>query len=104
MSWKQFQPEEGTPAFEQLDEWIEQFSRKRILIIAGPLIDPQRGAVPDWLFIWEHDFDMPRELAYEFVQKRLLHRYRKAVAVWNVASGLQYQPRLDADVRSRSRG
>src|SRR5204863_5577917 len=27
-----------------------------------------------------------REMAYEFVQK-VVHRYRKAVAVWNVASG-----------------
>jgi hypothetical protein len=39
------------------------------------------------MFIWEHDFDTLRELAYEHVQ-RLVQRYRKGVAVWNVASGL----------------
>jgi hypothetical protein len=39
------------------------------------------------MFIWEHDFDTLRELAYEFVQ-RVVHRYRRAVAVWNVCSGL----------------
>src|SRR5215217_7047555 len=64
MSWKQLQPEEGVFNTDALDE----------------------GQVPDWLFIWEHDFDTLRELAYEFVQK-VVHRYRKAVAVWNVCSG-----------------
>lgn len=87
MSWKQLQPEEGAFNTQAVDEWVETLSRKRIPIIAGPLIDLNEGQVPDWLFIWEHDFDTLRELAYEFVQK-VVHRYRKAVAVWNVASGL----------------
>ena len=86
MSWKQLQPEEGTFNTDALDEWVETLSRKRVPIIAGPLIDLNEGQVPDWLFIWEHDFDTLREMAYEFVQK-VVHRYRKAVAVWNVASG-----------------
>jgi hypothetical protein len=88
MSWKQLQPEEGAFNTDALDEWVETLSRKRVPIIAGPLIDLNEGQVPDWLFIWEHDFDTLRDLAYEFVQK-VVHRYRKAVAVWNVASGFQ---------------
>jgi len=87
MSWKQIQPEEGAFNTEAIDEWVEMLTRKRIPIIAGPLIDFNEGEVPDWLFIWEHDFDTLREMAYEFVQK-VVHRYRKAVAVWNVCSGL----------------
>ena len=47
-------------------------------IIAGPLIDLTEADVPDWMFIWEHDFDTLRELAYEFVQK-VVQRYRRAV-------------------------
>jgi hypothetical protein len=39
------------------------------------------------MVIWEHDFDMLRELAYEYVQK-VVTRYRRGVAVWNVASGI----------------
>ncbi|HSI37020.1 MAG: endo-1,4-beta-xylanase [Phycisphaerae bacterium] len=87
MSWKQIQPEEGAFNTEAIDEWVETLTRRRIPIIAGPLIDFNEGQVPDWLFIWEHDFDTLREMAYEFVQK-VVHRYRKAVAVWNVCSGL----------------
>ena len=44
--------------------------------------------MPDWMFIWEHDFDTLRELAYEYVQK-VVQRYRKAVSAWNVVAGLQ---------------
>jgi len=87
MSWKQLQPQEDNFVTEPVDEWVEQLSRKRIPIIAGPLVDLSDGGMPDWSFIWEHDFDTLRELAYEFVQK-VVHRYRKAVNVWNVVAGL----------------
>lgn len=87
MSWKQVQPEEETFVTDPVDDWIEHLTRKRVPIVAGPLIDFSDGGMPDWAFIWEHDFDTLRELAYEFVQK-MVHRYRKAVSVWNVVSAM----------------
>jgi hypothetical protein len=87
MSWKQLQPEEQAFNTESVDDWIELLARKRVPIIAGPLVSLSDGLVPDWMFIWEHDFDTLRELAYEFVQK-VVQRYRKAVGAWNVVSGL----------------
>jgi hypothetical protein len=87
MSWKQLQPEEGSFYTEPVDEWVDFLTRKRLPIIAGPLIDLTDGEVPDWMFIWEHDFDSLREMAYEYVQK-VVHRYRKQISVWNVVCGL----------------
>jgi hypothetical protein len=87
MSWKQLQPEEGSFHTEPVDDWVDFLTRKRMPIIAGPLIDLTDGEVPDWMFIWEHDFDSLREMAYEYVQK-VVHRYRKQISVWNVVSGL----------------
>lgn len=87
MGWKQLQPEEDQFNTESLDDWVELLTRKRIPIVAGPLINLTDGEIPDWLFIWEHDYDTLRELAYEYVQK-VVHRYRKAVSVWNVVAGL----------------
>jgi hypothetical protein len=87
MSWKQLQPEEAAFNTEPVDEWVELLARKRVPIIAGPLVSLDEGLVPDWLFIWEHDFDTLREMAYEFVQK-VVQRYRRAVGAWNVVSGL----------------
>ncbi len=87
MTWKQMQPQEGAFDTEAVDGWIEHLSRKRIPVIGGPLICLDERQVPDWAFIFENDFDTLRELAYEYVHK-VAHRYRKAVAMWNVCAGL----------------
>jgi hypothetical protein len=63
MGWKQLQPEEQSFNTEPVDEWVELLARKRVPIIAGPLVSLDEGGVPDWMFIWEHDFDTLRELA-----------------------------------------
>jgi hypothetical protein len=87
MNWRQIQPEEGTFKTDEVDEWVEYLARKRTPIIAGPVISLHESALPDWLFIWEHDFETLRELCYEYVQK-IVQRYRKAVGAWNLVSGL----------------
>ena len=88
MSWKQLQPQEHAFDTAALDEWIEMLSRRRVPTIAGPLIRLDQHHVPDWMVIWEHDFDMLREMAYDFVQK-VVNRYRRVVSAWNVAAALQ---------------
>jgi hypothetical protein len=88
MGWKQVQPQEQQFLTSGLDEWVEILSKKRVPTIAGPLVRLDEGQVPDWMVIWEHDFDMLRDMAYEYVQK-IVTRYRKAVGVWNVVAGLQ---------------
>jgi len=87
MTWRQLQPEEHKFDTQAVDEWIELLSKKRMPIIAGPLIQLNEQNLPDWMFLWEHDFDSIRELAYEYVQK-IVQRYRKAVSMWNVVAGL----------------
>jgi hypothetical protein len=87
MSWKQFQPEEDAFETHAFDEWAEFLARRRIPVIAGPLISFSEQDVPDWMFIWEHDFDTLRELTNEFIRK-VVQRYRRTVGAWNVVAGL----------------
>ncbi len=87
MPWRQLQKAEGSFETASVDSWIEALSRKRVPVIAGPLIRLSESDLPDWMFMWEHDFETLRELAYEYVQK-VVHRYRRGVSVWNVAAGL----------------
>ena len=88
LSWKRLQPQEHSFDTAAVDEWVEFLSRKRVPTIAGPLIRLDQKNVPDWMVIWEHDFDMLREMAYEYVQKTV-SRYRRAISAWNVAAALQ---------------
>lgn len=88
MSWKRLQPQEHSFDTAALDEWVEFLSRRKVPTIAGPLIRLDKRNVPDWMVIWEHDFDMLREMAYEYVQK-VVTRYRRAVSAWNICAALQ---------------
>lgn len=88
MSWKRLQPQEHAFDTASVDEWVEMLSRRRVPTIAGPLIRLDQENVPDWMVIWDHDFDMLREMAYDYVQK-VVNRYRRAVSAWNVAAALQ---------------
>src|SRR5882672_4094119 len=87
LPWKVLQPQEGVFDTQLIDNWAESLTKKRIPIIAGPLVNFDEADLPDWMFIWENDFDTIRELAYAHVQ-RLVQRYRKAVSLWNVVAGL----------------
>ena len=54
---------------------------------AGPLLSFDEDQVPEWLFIWEHDYETLRDLIYDHVQK-MVTRYAQHVRVWNVVSGI----------------
>jgi hypothetical protein len=88
MRWSDMEPSEGKYAFGKTDKWIEWAVRTaKIPVYAGPLIDFRELSVPEWLYIWEHDYETLRELVYEHV-KTLVTRYRRTVTRWTVCSGL----------------
>lgn len=88
MRWADMEPTEGKYAFSTTDRWIEWAVRKaKLPIAAGPLVDFRAAAVPDWLYIWENDYETLRELVVEHV-KQIVTRYRRTVKRWTVASGL----------------
>jgi hypothetical protein len=85
--WRMIQPTEQDFITQQIDEWVEQLTRRRIPIIAGPLLHLREQDVPDWMYIWENEFETMRDLCLEYIQK-IVYRYRKAVSVWNVVAGM----------------
>ncbi len=87
VSWRSLAPAEGEYRWETLDNWAQWLLRSRMPAVAGPLVSFEPGAVPDWLFMWEHDFDTVRELIYEHIEQ-VVKRYRHVVSTWNVVSGL----------------
>ena len=87
MTWKLLQPKEDAFDTAGLDEWVEYLTRRRVPIIAGPIIDLDESSMPAWAYMWENDVDVLRDLMVDFVRK-MVTRYRRAVAVWNVVGGL----------------
>jgi hypothetical protein len=88
MRWIDLEPKEGKYSFAATDKWIEWAVRTaKLPIVGGPLIDFRPGSTPEWLFIWENDYETLRDMVFEHVQA-VVTRYRKTVSRWTVASGL----------------
>jgi hypothetical protein len=88
MRWIDLEPEEGSYSFAGTDRWIEWAVRKaKLPVFAGPVIDFRSADVPEWIYIWENDYETLRELVYEHV-KAIVTRYRRTVSRWTIVSGL----------------
>ena len=88
LRWRDLEPDEGEYSWQTTDRWIEWAVRTAHKpVLAGPVLNLSRNAVPDWLYIWEHDYETLRELVAEHV-RAVVTRYRRAVNVWNVVSGM----------------
>jgi hypothetical protein len=88
MRWIDMEPTEGKYNFAPTDRWIEWAIRTaKLPVVGGPLLDFRPQCAPDWLFIWENDYDTLRDLVYEHVTA-VVTRYRRTITRWTVASGL----------------
>jgi glycosyl hydrolase family 10 len=94
LEWAALEPEEGRLNFKQTDRWIEWAVRQaHIPVTAGPVLDLSPHSTPEWIYIWEHDYETLREIVYEHV-KRVVTRYRRAVSKWNICCGLHLNTNL----------
>ncbi len=87
MPWGQMQPEEESFATEGVDAAVEFVGRAKLPTIAGPLVDLTGGQAPEWLYLYENDFEALRDLAFAYVRAAAT-RYRRIVKLWNVVAGL----------------
>ena len=77
----------GGPEWAALDGWLAGPRGRDLSITAGPLLSFDPANAPDWLTLYENDFDALRELAYEHVE-RVVRRYGGRVKSWNVLAGI----------------
>jgi hypothetical protein len=83
VTWKQMAPTEGQYRWDLLDAQLAWARRKGLAIEGGPLIEFRKGALPDWLWLWEGDFDTINGLVADLVRSVVL-RYRGRVPLWHV--------------------
>ncbi len=87
LTWRDLEVEEGRYNWESLDRWMNWAREQGKPVVAGPLIDFSQRAVPDWMYVWQHDYDTCRDMLYDHVE-RVVQRYRNHVGIWNIAAGL----------------
>jgi len=85
--WRDIEPTEQNYNWEVLDAWVETLANLNVPMHGAPLLSFSEAYVPDWLYIWEHDFDTIRDLAFEHA-RRIINRYGRHIQTWHVVSGL----------------
>jgi hypothetical protein len=82
-SWKTIAPTEGRYRWDQFDAQLAWCRKHRLAIQAGPVLEFTGGALPDWLWLWEGDFDSILGFVEDYV-RQVMTRYRGKVPVWHL--------------------
>ena len=85
--WRLVEPKEQEFDWAPVDSWVDWLSKNRVPIKMSPLVSFSEKNLPDWIYIWEHDFETVRDLVYEHV-RRVVQRYGPYVTSWIVVSGV----------------
>lgn len=85
--WKDIEPAEQTFNWKPMDNYVEFLVKHNIPVRGSTLLSFNEKFVPDWLYIWEHDFETIRDLAFEHIH-RVIERYNKHIQIWNVITGI----------------
>jgi hypothetical protein len=86
-SWGRIESDEGRKRWTLSDAHVEWCQKRGLRICGGPLVELARKSLPDWLFLWEGDFDNLLSVASDHL-RAVVERYRGKVAFWNAAGRL----------------
>ncbi len=85
MVWRQVEASEGSYHWDAFDRQLEWCSRHGIAVCGGPLLRLDALGLPDWLYLWEGDFNNIQSFASDYVEA-VVSRYRGKLQAWHCAS------------------
>ena len=102
LNWRYIEPVEGESQWDLYDAQIDWCITKGLSICGGPLLSLSPTTIPDWLWLWEGDFDNLQNCAAEFVQS-VINRYRGKISVWEVTARMNSSRMLSLSEEQRLR-
>jgi hypothetical protein len=82
--WAKLAPVEGKYRWEDSDAQLHWCRRRRLIPTAGPILDFRARSLPDWLWLFEGDFEEIQNMVADLV-RHAVGRYRGKVVFWHVA-------------------
>jgi len=84
-TWTQIEPQAGRRHWELIDGQLAWCTSHELRVVGGPLLDLERAALPDWLYLWEGDFKNILTVVTEQV-RAVTTRCKGRVHLWNCAA------------------
>ena len=85
--WREVESAEGSYLWTITDTQVEWCHTHGLRTYGGPLVQLDRRSVPDWLYVWEGEFEDVLSFVSEYVQAAVT-RYRGRIDVWQCAGRL----------------
>jgi hypothetical protein len=85
LPWNRIEEHEGAWSWNTIDGQVAWCLAHQMRVLAGPLLEIDERSMPDWLYLWEGNFDKLLDLAGRQI-KAAVNRYRGRVHLWNCAA------------------
>ena len=83
--WRDVEATEGSFDWSACDRQIQWCREQGLRICLGPLLQPDARGLPDWVYLWDDDFESLLSAAGQFVDAAV-NRYRGKVDLWHCAA------------------
>ena len=88
--WRGLEPREHEFEWKWYDDWIHWLEARGMVIKGGSLIRFSEQHLPDWVWIWENDFETIRDSVFDHIE-RCVQRYRGRIDHWDAVTGLHIE-------------
>lgn len=86
-TWRQIRPTEAEHQYADTDACVKTCAAAGLALRGGPLLNFGVRSVPDWMYLWENDFEAIYSAAREHVERTVRHSV-KQIGSWIAVSGL----------------
>lgn len=100
--WREIETEEGQFEWDALDQQIKWCRDAGLKIWAGPLISLDVAHIPDWLYLFEGDYENIRSYVLSFATAAA-ERYAGKVQVWQCAAAMNVEGAIAMSEESKLR-
>ncbi|TWU24712.1 endo-1,4-beta-xylanase [Bythopirellula polymerisocia] len=100
ISWRAIEQSEGKRNWKQTDDQLAWCQKAGLKVSAGPLLQLDDRGIPDWMVLWDGDFDNLMKLLLDHV-RAVVTRYAGRVHLWLVASRINTGKMLSLEEEQR---
>lgn len=98
--WKEVEPVSGERDFSKIDAALVWARERGQRLMVGPLLTFAPKHLPDWLYLWEDEFEELQQFLRSHIEA-VVQRYKGKVHLWHVAAGMNVNQSLELDEEQR---